>query len=309
MVAPLPTPSLAWTAGEGAPRRAPEHAPELHRAPHLRLVTTPASVDPVLRQRDPETIRRLFTPMARLTENYFRAEVEGVEHLIDGRSMLVSTHNGGFVMPDLQAFMVAFWRRFGLETPGYGLIHNIVLRMPWFGKLSTKLGAIAASHDNGRKVLRAGHPLLVCPGGDEDALKPFSARHQIVFGRRRGFIRLAIEQQVPIIPIISVGAHEIFFILNDGRRLAQSSWAARRLRIKSVPLALSFPFGLTPAGLFSVPLPSKIRVRVLPRIELGEAPSAAKDDAVVERCFEHVRATMQRSLDALAAQRSRVVLG
>jgi 1-acyl-sn-glycerol-3-phosphate acyltransferase len=309
MVAPLPTPSLAWAAGESAPRPAPERTPEPHRAPHLRLVPTPAPIDPVLRQRDPETIRRLFTPIARLSETYFRAEVEGVEHLTAGRSMLVSTHNGGCVMPDMQALMVAFWRRFGLETPGYGLTHAIVLRMPWIGKLSMKLGAIAASHENGSKVLRAGHPLLVCPGGDEDALKPFSARHQIVFGRRRGFIRLAIEQQVPIIPIISVGAHEIFFILNDGRRLAQSSWVARRLRIKSVPMSLSFPFGLTPAGLLSVPLPSKVRVRVLPRIELGEKPSAAKDAAVVERCFEHVRSTMQRSLDQLAAERAHVVLG
>jgi 1-acyl-sn-glycerol-3-phosphate acyltransferase len=232
-----------------------------------------------------------------------------VEHLTDRPSMLVSTHNGGFLMPDLQALMVAFWRRFGLETPAYGLIHQIVLRMPVVGSLSTKLGAIQASHGNGRTVLRAGYPLLVCPGGDEDALKPFSQRHRITFGARRGFIRLAIEQQVPIIPVVSVGAHEIFFILNDGRRLAEMTGIARFLRIKSVPLALSFPFGLTPAGLFSVPLPSKVRVRVLPRIELGEKPSAARDDGVVERCFEHVRRTMQRSLDDLASRRSRLVLG
>ena len=309
MVAPLPTPSLAWAAPAEANRPANHEARAPRREPHLRLVPPTVVLDPVLRQRDPDAIRRLFSPLARVIDTYFRAEVEGVEHLTDGRSMLVSTHNGGFVMPDLQALMVAFWRRFGLETPGYGLIHRIVLRMPVVGSLAGKVGAIEASSDNARKVLRAGYPLLVCPGGDVDALKPFSQRHRIVFGQRRGFIRLAIEQQVPIIPVISVGAHEIFFILNDGRRLADSSRLARWLRVKSIPLALSFPFGLTLAALLSVPLPSKVRVRVLPRIELGEKPSAAKDPAVVERCFEHVRRTMQHSLDQLAAQRSRVLLG
>ena len=61
--------------------------------------------------------------------------------------------------------------------------------------------------------------------------------------------------------------------------------------------------------LFNLPLPSKIRVRVLEPIEFGEPPEAADDDAVVERCFEHVRSRMQAELSDLASTRRWPVIG
>jgi len=150
---------------------------------------------------------------------------------------------------------------------------------------------------------------VVCPGGDVDALKPFSQRHRIVFGKRSGFINVAIRHQVPIVPVVSVGAHEVFLMLNDGRWIAEVTGFARHLRIKAVPLSLSFPFGLTPAGLFAMPLPSKIVIQVLPPIELTEPPQKADDPETVRRCFDHVRSTMQAALDRLAARRRFPVLG
>jgi 1-acyl-sn-glycerol-3-phosphate acyltransferase len=263
----------------------------------------------VLRQRDPNAIRQLFPRIAWIADRYFRSEVEGVEHLTEDRSLLVATHNGGLYMPDMLCFITAFWRRFGLETPAYGLAHEFVFRIPVFGTMARQLGAISARRECAHAALDAGHPLLICPGGDVDALKPFRDRHRVTFGGRRGFIRLAIEKQVPIVPIVSVGAHETFFVLNDGRKTAEWTGLARFLRIKTVPLALSFPFGLTPAGLFALPLPSKVKVQILPRIELAEPPSAARDDRVVERCCHHVRSTMQHAINQLAAASRRVVLG
>jgi 1-acyl-sn-glycerol-3-phosphate acyltransferase len=205
--------------------------------------------------------------------------------------------------------MLAFWRRFGIETPAFGLMHRIAFSVPGLGPLLTRLGAVPASRENAATVLRHDHPLLVCPGGDLDALKPFALRHRIVFGGRTGFVATAIANQVPIVPIISVGAHETLLFLNDGRWLARASGLAHFFRIKTVPLALSFPLGITIAGLGAIPLPSKVRLRVLPKIELGEPPAAADDPAVVRRCYDHVVATMQASLDDLAARRRRVLLG
>jgi 1-acyl-sn-glycerol-3-phosphate acyltransferase len=189
------------------------------------------------------------------------------------------------------------------------MIHAIALKVPYFSRILTKLGAVPANKENARMVLKSGYPLLLCPGGDVDSLKPFNKRHHICFGERRGFIRLAIEQQVPIIPIVSVGAHETLFILNDGRWLAEISGAAEYLRIKTIPFSLSFPFGLTPAGLLSIPLPSKIRIQILPKIELHELPQASNNTAVVERCFEHIRGKMQKALDELASTRKHIIFG
>jgi 1-acyl-sn-glycerol-3-phosphate acyltransferase len=279
------------------------------RAPHLRVVPPLREPHPLLARRDPATIRKVFPWLARVTDRYFRAEVEGVEHLSDRASLVVSTHNGAWVMPDALSLFVAYWRHFGLETPAYGMAHRLAFSVPWYGNLFAKLGAIEASRANARIALEQDAPLLVCPGGDVDSCKPFRQRYRVIFNNRRGFIRLAIEQQVPIIPTVSVGAHEVFFILNDGRRLAERTGAARWLRLKTIPMALCFPVGVSPGGVGAIPLPTKVRVRILPRIELAERPEAARDDAIVDRCFRHVRATMQQALDGLASRRRWPVLG
>jgi len=111
------------------------------------------------------------------------------------------------------------------------------------------------------------------------------------------------------VPVVSVGAHETMLVLNDGRRTAQLLRIPLWLRIKTMPLALAFPWGLTVAGVGALPLPAKVTVRVLPPIELAAAPAAAHDPLVVERCFEHVRQLMQAALDDLASRRRHFFFG
>jgi 1-acyl-sn-glycerol-3-phosphate acyltransferase len=262
-----------------------------------------------LKARDADFARQIYPAVTALVDFYYRAELEGTEHLTDGASMMVSTHNSGLAMPELWCLAVAFWRRLGIETPAYGLMHKAAFKIPGFGTALTKFGAIPASSENARIALSHGFPILVCPGGDEDSLKPYRERHRIHFGNRRGFIRLAIREQVPIIPVVSVGAHETMIVLNEGRRTAKMLFLDKILRVKKAPMTLSFPLGLTPAGLGAIPLPSKVHLRVLPPIELGEPSWAAENDERVEQCFDHVRHTMQRALDKLAAHRKYPILG
>lgn len=305
MLSPIREARLAWTNPEPVPPPAQQPA-TVH---HLRLLDPQRYLHPVLTRRDPALVRRYFPVMAKIVDHYFRSEVEGAENLTDKASLITATHNGGMFTPDAYCLAVAFLRRFGLETPAYGLMHKAAFHIPLLGSTLVKMGAIPACPDNARLILKHNFPALVFPGGDMDSLKPFARRHQIEFGHRRGFIRIAISEQVPIVPVVSVGAHETIFVLNDGRRIAQVTGLAKLFRIKSVPLALGFPMGITPAGLGNIPLPAKIKLRILPRIELAERPEAADDPAVVERCFQHVRGQMQAALTELAAERRWPVLG
>jgi 1-acyl-sn-glycerol-3-phosphate acyltransferase len=299
---------VAFDPAQRLPQRVhpPRRRTDAPQPSHLRLVPT---IPPLLARRDDDLIRRVYPWLTALVDRYYRSTVEGSEHLTDRASLLVATHNGSLYTPDAYCLAVAFWRRFGLETPAYGLMHRVAFRIPGFGPFLERLGAVPASRESAAVVLENDHPLLVCPGGDMDALKPFAQRHRIVFGGRTGFVATAIRHQVPIIPVVSVGAHETLMILNDGQWLARMSGLARFFRIKAVPLALSFPFGLTIAGLGAIPLPAKVTVRILPRIELAEPPAAADDPVVVRRCFDHVVRTMQASLDDLASRRKRVFFG
>ncbi len=305
---PLSSPSPLLTP---APRPRPAVRPRRPApgAPFLRLVAERRQLPPLLGQRDPDYIRRIFPYIARVADGYFRAEVQGTEHLTDEASLLVSTHNGGMLAPDIFCLSVAYFRRFGIETPIYSMAHKMAFLIPGYGAFARKTGALLAHPDNASVVLQSGFPLLLCPGGDEDNLKPFRQRHVINFAGRMGFIRTAIRHQVPIVPVVSVGAHETFFVLNDGRALARRLRLDRLLRIKTVPVTLGIPGGLFLGGLGHLPLPSKIVVRVLPRVELGEPPAAADDPRRVRACYDHVCRTMQAALTELASRRRWPILG
>src|SRR5262249_6920821 len=154
-----------------------------------------------------------------LYDAYFRCETEFEAEVPTGPFLAVGNHNGMTGTPDMFCHMVAFWRRYGIERPAYGLMHDVPFNFPIAGAWLNASGAIRACRENARRALETGAAVLVFPGGDVDACRPFSRRYQIEFGKRRGFVRTAIRAQVPIVPIVSAGAHHSLYIWSDGRWL------------------------------------------------------------------------------------------
>jgi 1-acyl-sn-glycerol-3-phosphate acyltransferase len=229
--------------------------------------------------------------------------VIGLEHIPPGPSLVVGTHNGGNMAPDMFCTMVAFWRRFGVERPAYGLAHDQVFRMPGVGRWIARLGGVPAHQRHARMLLGRGATVLVYPGGDVDAFKPFRERHVVKFGGRSGFVRTALATGAPIVPVVSVGAHETVRVLTDGRELAQRLGLKRLTRIEVLPVMLCLPWGLLVGPIEGhLPAPSRIRIRILPPLPPTYPPEAADDPEVCDRVREEVRAVMQAALDELAAE-------
>ena len=65
--------------------------------------------------------------------------------------------------------------------------------------------------------------MLVYPGGDYEVHRPSWERNRVDFGGRKGFIRLAIEQDVPIVPVVAIGGQETALFLSRGEHLAGRS--------------------------------------------------------------------------------------
>jgi 1-acyl-sn-glycerol-3-phosphate acyltransferase len=259
--------------------------------------------DDPLDRRDPEFLLKERDFLGAACDAWYAPDLAGLEHLPEGRALVVGTHNGGFMAPDMFSLMVGFWRKYGADRPSYGLAHDMVFRLPLAGRWIAKLGGVPAHPENARKLLERDVAVLVYPGGDRDAYKPFHERHVVKFGGRKGFIRLALKTRSPIVPVVSVGAHEIMYILTDGSRLAERLGLKRLFRMDVLPIALTLPFGIT-IGAFMpyVPVPTKIRIRVLPPIDLGLPPEAAGDQDAVDAAHDRVRDTMQAALDALVAE-------
>ena len=260
-----------------------------------------------LDERDPDYIRENLPAAWLLSSLYFRGEVRGLGNIPeDGPVLLVGNHSGGNVTPDTTVFTLAYCAYFGVERPFYQLAHNLVLSMPGLSFLR-KYGTVAASPSNAQKALSAGAALLVYPGGDWEVHRPTLDRNRVDFNRRKGFIRLALEHDVPLVPVVSIGGQETALFLSRGDRLARLFGLDRMFRLKVLPISLALPWGLNIGDMLGhIPLPAKITIEVLPPIYLREEFGPEPD---LDEVYDHVTRLMQDTLDAMAAERRLPVLG
>jgi 1-acyl-sn-glycerol-3-phosphate acyltransferase len=260
-----------------------------------------------LDERDPDYIRERLPGLWLLASLYFRGEVRGLGNIPEtGPVLLVGNHSGGNLTPDTHVFTLAFCAYFGVERAFYQLAHNLVLSMPGLGMLR-KFGTVAASRENATKALESGAALLVYPGGDYEVHRPTWDGAKIDFDGRRGFVRTALEHDVPIVPVVSIGGQETALFLSRGEWLAKALMLDRLFRLKVLPISIALPWGLNVGDMLGhVPLPAKITVEALPPIHLRQEFGPDPD---VDEVYEHVTRLMQETLDALAAERRFPVLG
>lgn len=260
-----------------------------------------------LDDRDPDFIRENLPFSWLVSTLWFRGEVREMHNVPEqGPVLLVGNHSGGNLTPDTIVFTVAFCTYFGVERPFYQLAHNLVLASP-VGPLLRRYGTVSASHDHARQALDAGAAVLVYPGGDWEVHRPVWQRNKVDFAGRKGFIKLALDAGVPIVPVVSVGGQETALFLSNGNWLARLLGLDRALRLKVLPISVALPWGLNVGDFMShIPLPSKITVEVLPPIELR---AEFGEDPDVDEIYDHVTGEMQDVLDALAAERRLPILG
>jgi 1-acyl-sn-glycerol-3-phosphate acyltransferase len=263
----------------------------------------PADLD----ERDPDYIRETLPRLWLVSSLWFRGEVRGLGNIPEeGPVLLVGNHSGGNLPADTFVFTLAFSTYFGVERVFHQLAHNLVLSMPGLSYLR-KYGTVAASHENARRALRAGAAVLVYPGGDYEVHRPSWERHKVDFAGRRGFIRLAVDEDVPIVPVVSVGGQETALFLSRGESLAKALKLDALFRLKVLPISLALPWGINVGDMLGhIPLPAKITIETLPPIHLREEFGPDPD---VDEVYDHVVRLMQDTLDALAAERRLPVLG
>jgi 1-acyl-sn-glycerol-3-phosphate acyltransferase len=255
---------------------------------------------------DPDYIRRVLPLMSKVMNTYFRGEVRGLENIpADGPVLLVGNHSGGTLIADTFVFACAFYEHFGPDRRFHQLAHDIAARLPGLG--IRQWGTVAANHDNARKAFDLGAPVLVYPGGDHETFRPSWESDKIDFGGRKGFIKLALEQNVPIVPVVSIGGQETALFLGQGRRISRALKLEKLTRVKVFPVQVAPPFGVTVLDLpLRVPLPAKITVEVLPPIDLKERFGA---QAEPEDIYGEVTGEMQDALGGLADERTVPVIG
>jgi 1-acyl-sn-glycerol-3-phosphate acyltransferase len=255
-----------------------------------------------LDERDPDYIRETLPGLWMLASLYFRADVRGLQNIPeDGPVLLVGNHSGGNITPDTHVFTLAFTTYFGVERRFHQLAHNLVLSMPGLGSLR-KYGTVAATPENAERALDNGAALLVYPGGDYEVHRPTWESARVDFAGRKGFIRLAQQKGVPLVPVVAIGGQETALFLSRGERIARLFGLDRMFRLKVLPVSIALPWGLNVGDMLGhIPLPAKITMQVLDPIDVSGMD--------VDEAYELVTREMQTALTALDEERGLPLIG
>jgi 1-acyl-sn-glycerol-3-phosphate acyltransferase len=252
-------------------------------------------------------VARLYLP---ILERYHRAEFLGMENIPDGPFLGVGNHTGIHFMPESFLWLCKYHADAG-HRPMYTLVHDFVYRMAdKLGLPLHALGILDAEKGSAYEALQEGCAVTVYPAGDRDNAKPFWERNEIDFFGHTGYVTLALNAGVPIVPVVGVGGGESVFTLASGSRIAEWTGLKKYLKIHTWPIYWSFPFGWH-VGHFpalGLPLPTQVTVSVLePIATSGYGEDAANDPMIVAELNAKVLRAMQAEVDRLVKGRIPVI--
>lgn len=216
----------------------------------------------------------LFT--AEVIRKYLRIECVGTEYLPkDGRFMVVANHSGyaGF-----DAVMITNEVRRAIGRRPKIMAH----RLWFFGRpvavAAEKMGLVPASKESAIDTLKNDDILVFFPEGEAGNFKPTNRRYRLQ-EFKRGFVRIALASQCPIVPCVVIGAEETHI------NLSQLHFT-KHLIGTVLPIPLNV-----------LPLPVKWKIQFLPPIYLTDcAPEDAANSEKVHSIATRIRRLMQRAI-------------
>ena len=215
---------------------------------------------------------------------YFRPVVRGTENIPSGRVLLIANHSGQLPY-DGMVLGVSCLLDANPPRIVRAMVERWVPSIPFVNELFARSGAVLGAPINCRNLLEADNAILVFPEGARGCGKTFDQRYKLVdFGR--GFMRLALQTNTPIVPISIVGAEESIPSISQAKPLA---------RLVGAPY-LPVPYLLPLLGpLAYIPMPTRFH------ITFGEAMhfdgEFDADDSVIQEKVDQVKARVQALVD------------
>jgi 1-acyl-sn-glycerol-3-phosphate acyltransferase len=213
---------------------------------------------------DSDTIESVARAFALFHRFYFRTQVHGIEHVPNGRVIIVANHSGQI---PIDAAILGCALFFDSQVPRLvrAMVDRWVAQLPFICQFFSKIGSVVGTPTAAKELLKDEEALLIFPEGIRGISKPFSRRYQLQpFGH--GFMRLALETGAPILPVAVVGAEEQYI------NLGNSDSVARLLRMPVYPIIpqMYLPFG-------QLPLPTKYRLYFGEPLRFQGRPDAKPD--------------------------------
>jgi len=260
----------------------------------VRRITTPLNeygFDPFGFDKRSFVSRSILLALA--YRHWFRVETRNLGNLPpSGAVLLVANHAGNTFAWD--AAMLAGACFLEAEPPrlARGLAEYYLPQLPFLSEAVVQAGSVVGTPENCAQLFERGECVMVFPEGARGAIKPYSKAYQLQrFGL--GFMRMALEFRVPILPVGIVGSEES----NPG--FYDSKFLARLVGAPGFPITATFPW-LGPLGF--VPLPVKFRIHVGSPMRF-DGPHDAEDAEIEPKVEEVKKAIASLIAEGLAARK------
>ncbi len=237
----------------------------------------------------PESAKLYFTAAKRVVA-YFRPEIHGIENLPAGRVLVVPNHSGQLPFDGLVISVAAL---LSAEPPRLlrAMAERWTPTLPWVSEAFSRCGVVVGDPINCRNLLHEDNAILVFPEGTRGSGKIWRERYRLrKFGR--GFMRLALQTETPIVPVAVIGGEEAIVSIHNARRLAKF------LGAPYFPVHPLFPI-LGP--LAYLPLPVKFHVWFGEPLHFSGPFD--DEDAAIEAKVAVVERAVQRLIDDGLARR------
>lgn len=183
------------------------------------------------RDRARKTLATLWDRHATIWHGY---EVHGLENVPDEGPALIVYYHGA--IPIDYCYLLAKVIILKGRTC-HSVADHVLFKMPGFKLLLEVFSVIHGPREECVKALRSGHLLGIAPGGVREALMS-DQTYPVIWGKRTGFAQVAIDSQVPIIPMFTQNIREGFRSLGTLRIFR---WAYERFRFPCAPVYGGFP--------------------------------------------------------------------
>lgn len=113
-------------------------------------------------------------------------------------------------------------------------VHSILFRIPFAREILAANRCIEASDSEISKALESGHSVAIVVGGVEEMTLSGQDVAKLILKKRKGYIRLAKQFNLPIVPLYAAGENELFAM--------EKSWVWRRFsKLMYKTLGIQFP--------------------------------------------------------------------
>lgn len=223
-----------------------------------------------------------------ILKKYFRLEIVGLENIPAHGKVLITPNHSGF--SGFDALVLSYVLQQHTKRTPRVLTHHL-----WFLTETTalpahKMGFIEANYENGIKELKKNHMVVLFPEGEHGNFKETRKKYQLQ-EFKRGFIRMALQTQTPIIPTMIFGAEETHINL---KKLKFSKY----LRGLVLPIPLNI-----------LPLPARWKIVFAPPVYLPYSPDQVENRDLCVELASDIQESMQTQINQELKKRgSRIYL-